>query len=389
MKEKIQNHFKGNYKAFYERFLQDIKDGKNSEFKALCPFHDDHNPSFNFNNQDGKYFCHSCQAGGDIFHFYAKLNGLDLKSDFYKILEGIVNEYGISWIEEKPHIVKTYDYVDAHDNLLFQVVRMDPKDFRQRRPDGKDGWIWNLNGIQRVLYRLPEVLKAKEVFIVEGEKDADTLVDLELTATTCPMGAKKWRPEYNESLKGKDIVLIPDNDNEGQEHMTQVGASLDGLVKSLKLIELPGLPNKGDVSDFVARFDDKIEAAEKVCIMVEGAGPYEPPKKATLEDAILKAEEFINNVEIPPKDKILEPWFNEQTITLISAPRGIGKTWLAMSLVDAISRGEPFGPWKLKKSVPCTYIEGEMAAQDVRDRLHALNRSEAPRLQGGASKRKL
>src|SRR5262249_7462098 len=97
-----------------------------------------------------------------------------------------------------PRIVATYDYTDEAGCLLYQVVRHEPKDFRQRRRDGKAGWAWNLNGVSRVLYRLPEVLNADPaatIWIVEGEKDVETLRAEGLVATTNPQGAGKWRPD--------------------------------------------------------------------------------------------------------------------------------------------------------------------------------------------------
>ncbi|MBW1716554.1 MAG: AAA family ATPase [Deltaproteobacteria bacterium] len=374
MKEIIQSHFQGNYQAFYEKYLPDIKKIGGDEFKARCPFdgHEDINASFNFSNQTGQYFCHGCGKKGDAIHFYAKINSLDTKRDFGKILKGIASDFGIPYEEQKAHIEKTYDYTDAEGNLLFQVVRMNPKDFRQRRPGNNGNWIWDLKGVERILYRLSQVVNAQEVLIVEGEKDADTLADLGLIATTCPMGAKKWRPEYNEYLKGKDVVLIPDNDNEGREHMTQVGASLHGLVRSLKLIELPDLPSKGDVSDFIAKFDDKEDAKEKLSIMIDGAGPYKPPKIATIEDVILQAKDF-STLELPPKKCLLNPWLTEQSITLISGWRGTGKTWLALSILDAVTKGQAFGPWEAEESVPCLFLDGEMPAQDISERIEALN----------------
>lgn len=99
----------------------------------------------------------------------------------------------------------------------------------RERPNGDGKWLYDLNGTKRVLYRLPEVVRAGEVLIVEGEKDVETLAGLKFTATTSPMGAKKWRPEYSDYLKDKDVILIPDNDNEGREHMSQVGSALNGI----------------------------------------------------------------------------------------------------------------------------------------------------------------
>lgn len=251
MKDEILSYFKGNYKEFYSKYLPEIKKIGSEEYRARCPFgdHPDNNPSLSINDESGKFYCHGCGRKGHIFHFYAKINGLDTKHDFPKILRGIISDFNLPFEEIKPRIVKTYDYTDANGQLLFQVVRYQPKNFKQRQPDGKGSWIWNLKGLQPVLYKLPDVLRANEVLIVEGEKDADALAELGLIATTCPMGAKKWRPEYNEALRGKDVVLIPDNDLEGKEHMTQVGISLNGSVNSLKWLELPNLPSKGDVSD--------------------------------------------------------------------------------------------------------------------------------------------
>ncbi len=372
MTNPIKDHFRGNYEAFYKRYLPEIKQTGGDEYKARCPFpgHEDENPSFNFNNQTGQYYCHGCGKKGDAIHFYAKINSLDTRRDFPKILNGIASDFGIPLEPVKKRMVATYDYIDTGGQLLFQTCRFEPKDFTQRHRDG-DKWVWNLKGIERVLYNLPAVLKAEEVIVVEGEKDADNLAVLGFTATTCPMGAKKWRPEYNEPLQGKHVVLIPDNDNEGKEHMALVGASLNGTPASLKLLELPGLPSKGDVSDWVKGFTDKEEAAEKLSMMIDNAKPYDPPKKATLEDAVLESTDF-RALDLPEKRIFLNPWLTEQSITLIAGWRGTGKTWLALAILEAVATGENFGPWQVENTVPCLFVDGEMPVQDVHDRLNDM-----------------
>ncbi|UCF83761.1 MAG: AAA family ATPase [Desulfobacteraceae bacterium] len=377
MKERIQNYFKGNYKSFYEKYLRSIKQIGGHEYQSLCCLHQDTKPSFNFNNKTGQYFCHGCNKKGDIFHFYGKINSLNTRHDFRKILKGIANDFGISWEEKKSKIVKTYDYQDASGKLLFQVVRMDPKSFKQRQPVGS-GWTWTLKGINPVIYNLPNVRKANEVLIVEGEKDCDFLTSLGFIATTSPMGAKKWRDEYNQYLQGKGIVLIPDNDNEGREHMTKVALSLNGTAKSLKWIDLPGLPSKGDVSDWVAKFEPKEEAAERLAVMIDRADFYEPPKKKSFEDVIVSTSELIK-MDIPEKQTLLNPWLKEDQIDLGTGGRGIGKSWLGLSVVNAVSKGEAFGPWECKKSVPCLFLDGEMSASDIIERITALDlHSERP-----------
>jgi AAA domain-containing protein/CHC2-type zinc finger protein len=371
MKQNIRSHFSGNYKPFFDKYLQKTKQIGRNEFKAICPFHKDTNPSLNFNNQSGQYYCHGCGNRGDIFHFYGKINDLETRNGFPKILKGISDDFSIPLEQQKSRIVKTYDYTDTSDNLLFQVCRMEPKGFCQRQlgTDGK--WTWNLKGIEPVLYQLPKILKATEVLVVEGEKDADNLFSLGFTATTSPMGAKKWKPKYNDSLKGKNVVLIPDNDNEGREHMTRVARSLNGNAKSLKWIDLPDLPSKGDVSDYIAKFNDKEQATEQLSILIDNAGPYEPSKKITIEDIILTASDFYQ-LNVSERQEFLFPWLKEDSINLVSGWRGCGKTWFALGVLDAVTRGESFGPWKCKKPVPCLFLDGEMTVTDDHERIKNL-----------------
>jgi hypothetical protein len=122
-----------------------------------------------------------------------------------------------------------YDYTDETGKLVFQCVRFTPKGFAQRRPDGKGGWLWNLQGVRLVPYHLPQVVKASEVWVVEGEKDADTLTALGFTATTNPMGAEKWRADYNQHFKGKAVIICGDTDTPGKAHVEAVAKSLHGI----------------------------------------------------------------------------------------------------------------------------------------------------------------
>ncbi len=375
-KQAISDHFNGRYQEFFAKYLPTgIRKIGGDEYQALCPFHDDKKPSLNVNAKTGAYFCHGCGKKGGFLHFYAKLNDLDDRRDFPKILSGIARDFGIEAEEVKAKLVKTYDYTDEAGRLLFQVCRYEPKSFKQRAPAGPGKWDYRLNGVRRVLYRLSEVLKAEEIIICEGEKDADALAALGLTATTNPMGAKKWRPEYSDSLKDKDAILIPDNDPEGREHMAQVGTALRGIARSIKWLDLPDLPSKGDVSDWVQTFPSKEEAAERLAVMIEAAGPYEAPKVHTIEDAVLDVSDY-HRIELPRKRTILHPIVCEQQIILTSGWRGVGKSWFALGLIDAVTRGTSFGPWEVETPVPCLYLDGEMAAEDTRKRIRGLNPSE-------------
>jgi hypothetical protein len=164
-----------------------------------------------------------------------------------------------------PKILASYDYVDENNVLLYQIRRFHPKQFVAAAPNGKAGFRSGpgcMNGVRRVLYNLPAVLAATDtVWVVEGEKDANSLISRGLTATSAPFGAGKWERQYAEFLRNKDVVVIADNDEPnakgirpGTEHALQVLTSSNLLARSLKLIEklpLPGGKFAKDVSDWL------------------------------------------------------------------------------------------------------------------------------------------
>jgi hypothetical protein len=156
-------------------------------------------------------------------------------------------------------IATTYPYHNAAGDLILEVVRTlsgSPR-FRQRQPLGGDRWKWSVKHIpnhDKLLYRLPElrgVLFDDVVWICEGEKDADRLHNAGLTATTNIGGAGKWRDEYAEEFRGKHCVVLQDNDDAGRAHTPIVARSLVGVAASVKVLLPPGLPPKGDVSDWL------------------------------------------------------------------------------------------------------------------------------------------
>ncbi|MBA7531592.1 DNA primase [subsurface metagenome] len=374
MKKKIESHFEGKYEEFYGKHLEKVHKAGQDEFKALCPFHEDTNPSFSFNKNTGQYYCHGCGAKGDIFNFYAEYNGLNIKRDFQKVVKGIANDFGIPLVYKKPEIVKTYDYTDPGGKLLFQVCRMEPKSFRQRKPDDKGGWIWKITGVKRVLYRLPEIITATEVLIVEGEQDADNLSDLGFTATTCPMGAGKWKTEYSSFLKGKDVVLIPDNDNEGREHMTQVAQGLQGKVKGLKWLDLPELKDKGDVSDFIKASKDKDQAAEKLAVMIEGASPYKPEKE---RQTSYTAKELMSTEFPEPRWAV--PEIIPEGCNILAGKPKMGKSMMCLNLAIAVTTGgKAFGEIDVEKG-SVLYLALEDTGRRLKVRLtEMLQGSAAP-----------
>lgn len=130
----------------------------------------------------------------------------------------------------RKQIVATYDYADADGVLVYQVVRYEPKDFRQRRPDPSkpSGWNWSVKGVQPLPYRLPDMLAKPDapVFVVEGEKDADNLAAQGVLATCNSGGSKKWPDSLSTYFEGRRVVIIPDNDQAGRDHAQTVAAKL-------------------------------------------------------------------------------------------------------------------------------------------------------------------
>lgn len=210
----------------------------------------------------------------------------------------------------RPREVAHYDYRDEGETVLFQVVRFEPKDFRQRVPDPAEprGYRWTVKGIRQVPYRLPElkagVAARKLIFVVEGEKDADRLAREGAVATTNAGGAGKWKAELNVYFVGADVIVIADNDPQardkdgeltwhpdgrprfpGQDHAHAVAAHLQPYAARVRLLDLgkrwPECPSKGDVSDWFAGRRSFEELVELI-----GALPAWQPEQARAEASV-------------------------------------------------------------------------------------------------------
>jgi hypothetical protein len=194
-------------------------------------------------------------------------------------------------------VVAAFDYTDTDGVLLYQVLKyVEPKNFRQRRPDGNGGWIWNLQE-RRVLYRLPELLKHPDatVFVTEGEKDADRVAALDLCATTVAAG--KWTPECIAALTGRDVLILQDNDDAGFKKALAAAQALHGTAKTIRLVSLPGLPDKGDVSDWL---DADPHHADKFADVCFDAPEWKPETTDAKPDTDIKSESKSETETIDP-----------------------------------------------------------------------------------------
>lgn len=237
-------------------------------YTGFCPFHEDRSRP-NLRLRENGFKCMACGEKGNLNKLATKL--------------GIV----FAKVGKAPtgRIKEIYDYCDEMGNLLYQVVRYEPKSFKQRRPDGKGGWIWNMDGVRRVLYCLPGLLASPKdtvVYVPEGERDVNAVQSLGLVSTCNPGGAGKFTLEIRGPLKGRPVVTIADKDEAGRRHAQQVAAMLHQFAAWVKVLELPGDMVK-DSADWVADGGTCHDLGR----LVAATPTWAPPQGSALLDAIV------------------------------------------------------------------------------------------------------
>jgi putative DNA primase/helicase len=230
--------------SLYRQHLGQLRK-EGAGYVACCPFHDDRHPSLRIDNKKGLWlwYCDVCGTGGNVSQLRQQMPAKQSPQCPADCTDANVDK-GRDLLGEAAAI---YNYQNADGNLAFQVLRFEHsakggnrrKTFRQRRPDGNGGWHSNVPPEVRTIYNLPAVLKADTVLVCEGEKDCDTAISKGLVATCNPMGAGKWEDRYSESLRNKDVVIIPDADDPGEKHGMQVFASLRTRARSVRIVRLP------------------------------------------------------------------------------------------------------------------------------------------------------
>lgn len=225
--------------------------------------------------------CNDCGTGGSVIDWEMREKSISVKEAISNLAGDAPESTGNaprrhSEPEKVPtpqtggKIAQIYSYQDATGAEVFQVCRMEPKTFRQRhRKNGQ--WVWSMEGILKVLYRLPEILKMDYVWVVEGEKDADTLAALGICATCNAGGAGKWEQSYSEALRGKDVILCGDNDEPGQKHVEKVQQALANYARSTCIVKVPG--DFKDVSEWSAEFGENQDFLYALVSLAEDAEP--------------------------------------------------------------------------------------------------------------------
>jgi len=323
---------------------------------ALCPAHDDKVRSLSVREAGHKILLH-CFAGCSVKEVCAAL-GIEVADLF--------TDHHSS--NPRSRVVAEYDYRDEKGNLLYQVVRYDPKDFRVRRPNGH-GWIWNLDGVSRVLYRLPELVKASSVLIPEGEKDVESARRLGFDATCNSGGAGKWCPEYGKLFSKKHCYVLADADEPGRRHAEQVAQSLLGKAEQIRVLELPGAK---DLSEWIGHGGDRDQLQK---LLVDA-----PPWKSSSQGAqgaqsadgfvLTSIGELLARPEVPV-EYVLDGILVAGTVSEVIAKPKVGKSTLARNLSLAVSRGDDFLGRKTKQG-EVIYLALEERAEDVTNDFRAM-----------------
>lgn len=259
-----------------------------------------------------------------------------------------------------------YTYKDQNDAPLYEVVRLkDPKDFRQRRNEND----WTVKGISQVPYRLSAILwsmqQGDQIFIVEGEKDADRLAGYAFAGTTNAGGAGKWKSELSAYFEGASIVIVPDNDEAGRAHVETVARSLKGIAGRIQVLELPDLPEKGDVSDWF----DAGNTMETFAKLASTAPDWRPKVRLPLTF-------FGDEDRFPARKWLVKDLLGQNELSVIYAPSGGGKSFFALDLSARIAAGmEWFGHSITQSGVLYLCAEG---ASGFRNRMKAWRQTYNP-----------
>jgi hypothetical protein len=326
-------------------------------WSARCPAHDDHRSSLSIGIGDAGRILLKCNVGCELDDILAAahLEHADLFPEM---------------TTTKATIEATYPYRDEGGLHLYDVVRFTPKDFRQRRADG----VWKMAGVRRVLYRLPELQGQTIAYIAEGEKDADRLRAIGLPGTTNAGGAGKWRPEYVEQLKAasiESVVVLPDHDEPGRKHADDVARTCDAAGLKVKVVELPDLPAKGDVSDWLdaGHTRDDLVALVKATARDVPTPSVKPTAAAAAGPVLVRLAE----VQAEHVNFLWEKRIVRGKLGLIVGDPGLGKSTITLDVASRVSRGMswPDGGTASQHDVILLSAEDGLA-DTIRPRLDAM-----------------
>ena len=335
--------------------LKGVRRGPNG-YIAKCPAHEDSKQSLSIGESDGKVLL-NCFAGclpGRI----VEAIGLEWKDLFDGAKRHQITSRSFQQPSQmafhapaKAKIAAAYRYTDADGNLLYENVRFEPKGFGQRHFDERGNPVWDLKGVTRVPYRLADLVNngrhGSEVWLCEGEKDADTLTELGFTASSF----KNWSRQFNKYIDKASVIICRDHDLPGGVQADEAARTLAGAARSVKVLDVHAeyeMPEKHgpDISDYVARCvrdegKTKEEIAERLSLMADGCQRWFDRNTVDANLFVVKTgNQWLEDAKKRPAPKMLfgEFWFQGE-LCILFADTNVGKSILAVQMGDCISRG--------------------------------------------------
>lgn len=351
------------------------------EILLLCPSHETSTstPSLNVREGDGGYPLIRCRSAGCTPEQVLDAVGLTWPDVF--------GDDGEHWTPRGDWIA-VYDYVDEQNTLLYQVCRTADKQFTQRQPDPDKphGWAWNLTGVRRVPYHLPQLLEAiaegRPVYLVDGERDVQALERAGAAATCSSGGALHFPPEHVRFFAGADVRIVVDQDplvkngkphGEGQRAALRIREMVAPVAANVSLLA----PKVGkDADDHLgAGFDVDalvpVTAADLEASLhhvgpapggngEEPDGDPEPPRVPELR--FKTGREFVEQplAGIKPLfgvkgDGLMMPG----SLMLLAGIGGAGKTTLSLHMLAHFAAGLPWFGIEVQRPIRCVVIENE------------------------------
>ncbi len=376
-------------RAYWSNRLDGQRLPSGPQVMAKCPLHGDRSASLSLNLETGGWTCHGGCGNGWTVDFEMRIAGCDKVTAQANVAEVCGIPQGGLFCR-KP--TATYLYQDEDGVCLFEKQRFvpgkngKPKDFVLKAANG----AYSLEGVRKVLYRLPEVIRAADVIVCEGEKCCERVASLNFpcAVTTNFDGAEKWRSEYSPYFAGKRVVILADNDAIGKKHAQQVAASVSPYARTVKVVEFPELLEKGDVYDYL-----ELHTAQELLARIKST-PYWKPETKT-SSLLIDAVEFLS-ASSPEIDWLVEGLIQRRANGFICADPKVGKSWVAVELALSLAMGLPWIGFNVRGPVKVALITREdnaaltrwrmdrlvagrnISHDDLRDRLYVNTREQSP-----------
>ena len=299
--------------------------------------------------------------------------------------------------------VMTWDYKTKDGAVIGHVVRLEdgpqPDGAKPRKQviphfkaNGRQGVPEDMPREHRI-YGLETVTDYSEpIFIVEGEKCAFALQGLGYQAITSLGGSGQAHlADWSSIGNAERLYMLPDNDKSGVKYARHIHGQIKGF-KNLAVLKILGFPlvDKADFCDFLSDLPELTSWNGLDCLRDHPAREtiraafqqYLNANEKPVPDAwhflvtkhkhkLIAVNDF-SHIKLPKRETILSPWLTEGSINMVFADRGIGKTFFCLSCAVALTNGEGFLAYKAQTPVPVLYLDGEMQATVMQERLKQL-----------------